>query len=156
MSSGLGEISSQSSIASSPEKRRDASPIGESLADQAFGGLTSLMYSEDLADSVLLGATRNWTLSTKSDCEEDRAVKLAMHFKKVQKTTQAMVRDRIRQIADAELKAKMEAQASLVQIDLSKVERQMQGRLDRHSEMVEWMKQEFIKILKLRKAVAQK
>jgi len=32
----------------------------------------------------------------------------------------------------------------------------MQGRLDKHSQMVEWMKQEFISILKLRKAVSQK
>ena len=105
INSGLREISSQSSIASSPEKHKERSPIGESIADRTFGGLTSLMYSEDLADSVLLGTDRNWTLSTKSDCEEDRAVKLAIHFNKVEKATQAAVRNRLRKIAEAETKA---------------------------------------------------
>jgi len=97
MSSGLGEISSQSSIASSPEKKGDHDQIiGESLADQAFGGLTSLMFSEELADSVLIGGgmdPKNWTMSTKSECEEDRAIKQAVHFKKIKKATQMAVKE---------------------------------------------------------------
>lgn len=32
----------------------------------------------------------------------------------------------------------------------------MEGRLDKHQQLVEWMKQEFIQVLKLRKALGQK
>jgi hypothetical protein len=83
-----------------------------------------LMCTEDLADSVLLGAdTRNWTLSTKSDCEEDRAIKFTLYLKKVKKTTQTLVKDQTRKIAEAEMQTKLEAQSSLVQIDMSNVAR---------------------------------
>ena len=64
----------------------DTEPIGESLADQAFGGLSSLMYSErDLADSFVVGGThcRNGTMSTRSESEDDRAMKFAMHLKRI-------------------------------------------------------------------------
>lgn len=44
----------------------------------------------------------------------------------------------------------------MVHIQLSKVERQMEGKLDHRQQMVDWMKGEFIKILKLRKAITDR
>jgi len=62
------------------------------ITAQAFGGLSHLMYSEEeLADSFVLSGTdrrNHWTLSTKSDCEEDRALKFSLYLKKVKKATQ--------------------------------------------------------------------
>ena len=157
ISGTLREISSQSSIASSPEKVSDAENTKEKVAEGAFGGLSHLMYSEEaLADSYVVSGPQHWTLSTKSDCEEDRALKFAMSLKRVRKTTQQAVKAQLKSITQAEMKARIEAQASLVQIELSNVERQMEGRLDRHQQLVEWMKQEFITVLKLRKALVQR
>lgn len=86
ISGTLREISSQSSIASSPEKGSDTENTKDTKAAQAFGGLSHLMYSEEeLADSFVVGGAQHWTLSTKSDCEEDRALKFSLHLKKVRK-----------------------------------------------------------------------
>lgn len=91
ISGTLREISSQSSIASSPEKESDSEQSKDIMTSQAFGGLSHLMYSEEeLADSfVVSGQHRrnHWTLSTKSDCEEDRALKFSLYLKKVKKAT---------------------------------------------------------------------
>lgn len=52
ISGTLREISSQSSIASSPEKVSDTEGTKEATKEQAFGGLSHLMYSDEaLADS---------------------------------------------------------------------------------------------------------
>ena len=83
ISGALREISSQSSIASSPERDNKI----EVPYDQAFGGLSTLMYSDkDLADSFFVSGIdqrNHWTLSTKSECEEDRNVKFSMYLHKI-------------------------------------------------------------------------
>jgi hypothetical protein len=86
ISGALREISSQSSIASSPEKNIDTSLIGENVPDQEFGGLTSLMISDgQLADSFFLGGAhcRNGTISTRSESDEDRAIKFSISLKRI-------------------------------------------------------------------------
>jgi len=119
ISGNLRDISSQSSIASSPEMKHEV--IGESLFENEFGGLSTLMYSDkELADSLVVGANADhWTMSTKSENEEERSLKISLHLKQVKRTTAEHIRSQIKTIAEIEKKAK----TSFVQISLSKVER---------------------------------
>lgn len=89
--------------------------IGESLAEYSFGGLTTLMHSgKEFADSLVFRAD-HWTLSTKSDGEDDRAARFSAHLKKIKKAVIISIRQQI--------KASAKIDSSLVEIDKSKVER---------------------------------
>ena len=65
-----------------------------------------------MANSVVAGGTEgknHWTLSTKSECEEDRATKFSLHLKKIKKLTSSSLRDLKKEIAAIEMKTKLEA-----------------------------------------------
>ena len=86
ISGALREISSHSSIASSPEKNIDTGLMGENDPEHEFGGLTSLLVSDgQLADSFFLGGAhcRNGTISTRSESDEDRAIKFAFSLRRI-------------------------------------------------------------------------
>lgn len=51
----------------------------------------------------------HWTLSTKSECEEDRAAKFSLHLKKIKKLTLSSLRDLQKAIFTAEANIKLEA-----------------------------------------------
>lgn len=88
--------------------------LGESLAEYDFGGLTTLINSgNDVLDKIL--KPDHWTISTKSEGEEDRAVRFSMHLKKFKKALSLQIREEVKTIA------KIETQMSLVEINKSEL-----------------------------------
>ena len=75
---------------------------------EIFGGLSHLMYSDkDLANSMLTGADgakNHWTSSTKSESEEERAVKFSLHLKRIKKSVQTSLKEQERAMAVVQAK----------------------------------------------------
>jgi len=67
------------------------------LFEKEFGLLGHLVYSDkELANSMVTGGLdgkNHWTLSTKSECEEDRATKFSLHLKRVKKFTMTSLKE---------------------------------------------------------------
>ena len=69
----------------------------EEFFEKEFGLLGHLVYSDkDLANSMVTGGAEgknHWTLSTKSEFEEDRATKFSLHLKRVKKFTMTSLKE---------------------------------------------------------------